>query len=113
VTLTIDDGAVLHTLINTFVVAPERQAAVVASLREFTEHHARAMPGFVGASVHASLDGGRVINYVQWETAADLAAMLGTPEARAHMAEVGALAQSVTPVPYRVAYVGSQARARR
>ncbi len=63
----------------------------------------------MGASVHASLDGSRVVNYVQWRTRADLEAMLARPEARDHMAEVGALADRVEPVPYRVAFVGAAA----
>jgi quinol monooxygenase YgiN len=67
---------------------------------------ARGLPGFVGASVHVSLDGARVVNYVQWRSRADLDAMLALPEAKTHMAEVGALADKVEPVPYRVAYVG-------
>ena len=106
---TIDDGAEIHTLINTFTVAPERQLAVVDALRRFTEQHARTQPGFVAASVHAALDRRRVVNYVQWETGADMAAMLATPAAQAHMAEVGALAEHVEPVVHRVAYVGARA----
>ena len=77
------------------------------SLRRFTEGVARALPGFVGASVHVSLDGARVLNYVQWRSRADLDAMLALPQAKAHVTEVGALADKVDPVPYRVAYVGS------
>jgi quinol monooxygenase YgiN len=106
----IDDAADIFTLINTFTVAPHRQEAVVASLRSFTERHARYLTGFVGASVHASLDGHRVVNYVQWETKADLDAMMATPQAKAHVAEVGALAARVDPFVYRVAFVGSRER---
>ena len=57
--------------------------------------------------MHASLDGARVVNYVQWKSRADLEAMLAAPEAKVHMAQVGALADKVDPVAYRVAYVGS------
>ena len=103
----IDEAADVFTLINTFHTSRERQGAIVDSLRRFTEAVARALPGFVGASVHASLDGARVVNYVQWRNRDDLAAMLALPEAKAHMAEVGALADKVEPIPYRVAYVGA------
>ena len=106
----IDDAAEIFTLINTFTVAPHRQHAVVESLHSFTEQHARRLPGFVGASVHVSLDGRRVVNYVQWKTKADLDAMMATPQAKAHVAEVGALAERVDPVAYRVAFVGSRER---
>ena len=103
----IDDRQMVHTLINTFAVTPDKQDAVVASLRRFTESHARSQPGFVAASVHASVDGERVANYVQWRTGNDLAAMLATPAAQQHMAEVGNLAASVDPVVYEVVYVGA------
>ena len=103
----IDEAAAVFTLINTFHTSRERQGAIVESLRRFTEGVARELPGFVGASVHVSLDGARVVNYVQWRNRADLDAMLALPEAKAHMAEVGALAYNVEPIPYRVAYVGS------
>lgn len=95
----IDPEAPVFTLINTFHAAPGRQAAIVASLRRFTEATARGLPGFFGASVHASLDGRRVLNYVQWARREDLDAMLATPEAQAHMREVAALSESVDPAP--------------
>jgi tetracenomycin F1 monooxygenase len=103
----IDDSVEIFTLINTFHTSRDRQAAIVDSLRHFTNDFARSLPGFIGASVHVSLDGARVVNYVQWRSSADIQSMLARPEAKAHMAEVGALADRVDPVPYRVAYVGS------
>jgi quinol monooxygenase YgiN len=90
---------------------PQKQEAVVKSLRDFTEQHARLLTGFIGASIHASLDGHRVVNYVQWESKADLGAMMASAPAKAHIAEVGALAEHVDPVGYRVAFVGSRERA--
>ena len=107
----IDDAAGMFTLINTFKVSPDRQDAVVRSLRGFTEQHARFLPGFVGASIHASLDGRRVVNYVQWQSQADLVTMMASPQAKAHVAEVAALAEQVDPVVYRVAFVGSREHA--
>ena len=65
------------------------------------------MPGFVGAAVHASLDGTRVVNYVQWTSADDLQRMLATPAAQAHLAEVTCLADAIYPVCYRVEFVGA------
>ncbi len=103
----IDEAAEVFTLINTFHTSRERQDAIVDSLRRFTQSVASGLPGFIGASVHVSLDGARVVNYVQWRTRADLTAMLALPEAKAHMAEVDALADKIEPVPYRVAYVGA------
>jgi quinol monooxygenase YgiN len=103
----IDDSAEIFTLINTFHTSRDRQAAIADSLQRFTTDFARSLPGFIGAAVHVSLDGSRVANYVQWRSSTDLQFMLAQPEAKAHIEEVGALADRVDPVPYRVAYVGS------
>ena len=107
----IDDATEIFTLINTFTVLPQRQDAVVESLRDFTEEHARFLAGFIGASIHASFDGHRGVNYVQWESKSDLGAMMASAQAQAHIKEVGALAEHVDPVVYRVAFVGSRERA--
>jgi tetracenomycin F1 monooxygenase len=103
----IDDSVEIFTLINTFHTSRDRQAAIVESLRRFTTDFAKSLPGFIGASVHVSLDGARVINYVQWRSSADIQSMLATPEAKTHLAEVAAWADRIDPVPYRVAFVGS------
>ena len=99
---TISEAADICTLINTFDVEPQKQHEIVASLRRFTIEASRHS-GFVAAS----LDGSRVVNYVQWITREDLDAMLRTEAAQRHMAEVGALADAVSPIFYRVAFVGA------
>ena len=101
----IEAAANRFTLINTFVVQPHRHADIVASLRAFTDQFTCSLPGFIGAAVHVSLDGSRVLNYVQWASAEDLKRMLATPEAKAHMAEVSSLAETIQPVWYRVEFV--------
>lgn len=63
------------TFINTFRCAPENQDTVVQLNVDIVDRVARESPGFVSATVHRSLDGTRVINYLQWRSAADLAAM--------------------------------------
>lgn len=106
-TAIIDSAEDIFTLVNTFHTTRERQGAIAASLSEFTERVARNLPGFIGASVHVSLTGDRVLNYVQWRSSEDLQAMLARADAKAHMDEVAALADRIDPVPYRVAFVGS------
>ncbi len=107
-TIHIDTEAVRFTLINTFSVAADDQPGLIAELRRFTEQNARHLPGFVGTAVHASADGTRVINYVQWRNAAALDAMLETPEAREHLRKVAAMAERIDPVPYNIAFVLGQ-----
>ena len=63
------------TFINTFRCAPEHQEKVVQLNVEIVERVARGFHGFISATVHRSLDGTRVINYLQWRTAGDLAEM--------------------------------------
>jgi quinol monooxygenase YgiN len=65
------------TLINVFSVTWEHQDAVVAALHEVGETVLREIPGIVSASIHKSVDGIRVVNYVQWETESQVSALLG------------------------------------
>ena len=43
---------------------------------------------------------------MQWQTKAHLLAMLATPQAKRHMAELALLVRSIRPVDFTVAYVG-------
>ena len=95
------------TLINTFKVREGKATQVVESLQKFTEEHTRRMPGFVGATVHVSLDGTTIVNYVQWTTRDAFDAMFESPSAKEHMRELSALVVSVNPVFYDVVYVGA------
>ena len=82
----------IFTLINVFTVAPDDQERLSALLIEATEKTMRHLPGFISASIHASLDRTRVINYAQWRSKADFDAMRAKPEAVPHMQAAAALA---------------------
>lgn len=71
----IEKNATYVTFINTFRCRPADQDEVVRINADIIDHVAVRQPGFVSATVHRSLDGTRVINYLQWETAEDLARM--------------------------------------
>jgi quinol monooxygenase YgiN len=79
----IQTAAEYVTFINTFRCLPENQREVVQINIEIVEQVARTSPGFISASVHRSTDGTRVFNYLQWESADDLAAMQRSPEFQA------------------------------
>jgi heme-degrading monooxygenase HmoA len=49
-------------------------------------------PGSISASIHKSLDGTRVVNYAQWRSAEDFAALQENTEAQPHMRAAAALA---------------------
>ena len=104
----IDDANTVFTLINTFTTVPEDAAKVVDSLKRFSDESASTMEGFMGASVHVSLDKTRVVNYVQWENEAFFKQMFSDARAIAHMREVRTFATAIDPVVYSVAFVRSQ-----
>jgi hypothetical protein len=64
------------SLINVFTVAPERQGVLIAHLQDATE---QIPAGLASANIRASLDGTRVVNYVQWQT---------PPRLRSHAGEL-------------------------
>ena len=63
----IGDDRVGATLINVFEVDPSGQQALVEEVRETVETM-DDVPGFVSLGLHRSLDGERVVNYVQFES---------------------------------------------
>jgi heme-degrading monooxygenase HmoA len=60
------------------------------------------LPGFVSATIHRSLDGAKVVNYAQWRSKEDFAALKSHPAAAAHMKAAAALA-SFDPILCEVA----------
>lgn len=83
--VTISKDNNVMTLINVFTVEPENQQKLVDLLVEATENTMKNIPGFVSANIHKSADGVRVVNYAQWRSREDFAAMLKNPEAKTHM----------------------------
>lgn len=59
------------TVIVLFKVLPEQQQELVDTIIEFVETVVQHQLGFVSASIHKSLDGGRVMNYAQWRSQED------------------------------------------
>lgn len=90
---TIEKGRKLVTLVNVFTVSPKKQAALVDLLVRATEETMRHLPGFISASIHRSLDGTKVINYAQWSSQADFAALQSDSRARAHMQAAAEIAR--------------------
>jgi hypothetical protein len=92
-------------LINVFSVTAENQQPLVDLLAAATDEVMRHQRGFVSASIHASGDGARVVNYAQWASEEDFHAMPANPQAGEHMAGCAALAENFEPHLYRVASV--------
>lgn len=104
-TTTISTDARLATMVNVFTVQPDQQKALVEVLERATDEVIRHVPGFISANIHASVDGIRVVNYAQWESADAYRAMLENPVTQEHMREAADLADSFEPHLYDVASV--------
>ena len=76
-------GARYATFINTFRCRPSDQDEVVRINVDIVEQVASRFPGFVSATVHRSVDGTVVINYLQWQSPEHLAAMQRSSEFQA------------------------------
>ena len=92
------------TLVNVFTVRPENQQRLVDVLAEAAETM-KTIHGYVSSNLHKSLDGKKVVNYVQWESAEDFEAMLGNSAARPHMDEAAGISEKYEPDLYKVAFV--------
>src|ERR1700751_5307748 len=92
------------TQITVVEAEPGKQAQALELMTQRAQFMAR-QPGFVSISLHRSLDGGRVVNYVQWESRALLAAAHRSPEFRREWGQFDELADDIDPHLYEVARV--------
>lgn len=78
----IDADANLCTVIVRFAVEPGDQPTLLDMARRMQPVFAR-QPGFVGAALHRSTDGTRIVQYLQWRSADDHQACMENPEVAA------------------------------
>ena len=90
------------TLINVFTVDPHRQGQLFEALDRATREIFVAVPGFISANLHLSLDGTRVVNYAQWASAAHYEASMKRGDVLEHITGAAALADSYDPTFVRV-----------
>ena len=83
---------------------PDKQAAALAVMAERARFMAR-QPGFVSISLHRSLDGRRIVNYVQWQSRALLEAAHKSPEFRKAWGEFDSLTADIDPHLFEVAHI--------
>ena len=96
----------LVTLINAFDTTPEQQQALIDQWIRFTEE-VKDEPGFIGAALHKSKDGTRVINYAHWRSEADFDNFL--KRHGADFAQFGQNASRIDPHTYEVVYLSERA----
>src|SRR5919112_356939 len=92
------------TMINVFTVQPSDQQPLLNLLIEATEKVISQQEGFISAGIHKSLDGTRVVNYVQWKNKEALEKMLKNPRAIVYMNDALSISKLDGSL-YKVAFV--------
>ncbi len=100
-----------HLVTQITVVEPEpgKQAEAPSVMKDRARFMAR-QPGFVSIVLHRSLDGKRIVNYVQWKSRELLQAAHRSPEFRKEWGQFERLAEDIDPHLYEVAHVEDAGR---
>lgn len=83
---------------------PGKQEEALSVMAERARFMSR-QPGFVSIALHRSLDGRRIVNYVQWESREQLEAAHHSPEFRKEWAHFDLVTRDIDPHLYEVAEV--------
>jgi quinol monooxygenase YgiN len=100
-----------QTITQITVVEPEpgKQTEALSLMAERARFMAR-QPGFVSISLHRSLDGRRIVNYVQWQNRELLRQAHQSPDFRKAWGKFDDLTDQIDPHLYEVAEVLDGAR---
>src|SRR5213596_3784512 len=83
---------------------PDKQSEALAVMTERAHFMAR-QPGFISISLHRSLDGRRIVNYVQWQNRELVQAAHKSPEFRKAWRKFDDLTDQIDPHLYEVTEV--------
>ena len=97
------------TQITFIEVEPEKQPEALSLMTERAHFMAR-QPGFISISLHRSLDGRRIVNYLQWQNRELLQAAHKSPEFRKAWRKFDDLTDQIDPHLYEVTEVIEGAR---
>lgn len=81
-----------------------KQADVLTTMRQRARFMSQ-QPGCISISLHRSLDGRRVVNYIQWQNLDLLEAAHRAPEFRKEWGRFDAITDSIEPHLYEVAEI--------
>jgi len=95
----------LVTVINVFEMKPEQQQEVIDQWIRFAEV-VTDEPGMIGAALHQSTDGTRVVNYAQWRSEEDFESFV--KKYREQMEARRPLAERVDPHLYEIVYLSER-----
>lgn len=101
---TIKQSSDLVTQINLLKVEPENQQRLLDLMLEQAQTVMFKQPGFISINFHKSVDGTRIVNYVQWSSQELLDAAHRTPEFIAHFQKYKDLVIEGGPLIYEVVY---------
>jgi quinol monooxygenase YgiN len=97
------------TQITVIEAEPEKQQEALSLMTERARFMAR-QPGFVSISLHRSLDGRRIVNYVQWKSRELLQQAHQSPDFRKAWRKFDDLTDQIDPHIYEVTEVMEGAR---
>ena len=83
---------------------PSKQGEALSLMTERARFMAR-QPGFISIGLHRSLDGRRIVNYVQWQNRDLLHAAHQSPEFRKEWRRFDEVADDIDPHLYELAQV--------
>jgi quinol monooxygenase YgiN len=92
------------TQITIIEAGPDNQAEALSVMAERARFMAR-QPGFISISLHRSLDGRRIVNYVQWQNRDLLRSAHQSPGFRRHWGRFDELTEEIDPHLYEVSEV--------
>jgi quinol monooxygenase YgiN len=92
------------TQITVIEAEPEKQHEALSLMSERARFMAH-QPGFVSISLHRSLDGRRIVNYVQWQNRELLQQAHKSPDFRKAWSKFDELTDEINPHLYEVAEV--------
>ncbi|MDN5845536.1 MAG: antibiotic biosynthesis monooxygenase [Candidatus Nitrosocosmicus sp.] len=91
---TIEIDKDIITLINVFTVDASKQLELVNALIDTTKRVWHLQDGFISASIHKSVDGKKVVNYVQWKGKQAFDKRLDDPQAIIQMNKILSMAKA-------------------
>ena len=94
------------TQITVIDTRPEQVEEALSILRDRAAFMAR-QPGFVSISLHRSLDGRKIVNYIQWETKDQLRSAHRHPEFRKEWGTLDNVTAGIDPQLYQLVSVAS------
>jgi heme-degrading monooxygenase HmoA len=89
------------TQITIIEAEPEKQTEALSLMSE-RARFMQGQPGFISISLHRSLDGRRIVNYIQWESRDLLWAAHQSPEFRRAWSQLERLTGDIDPHLYEV-----------